>query len=154
MVAALSLGGLPARAAAQSADRLEAAEVAADAGDVEGAREYLRDWLLSDAATAPVIRDQQDEAVGPAPDFWTTAGGVVIFGHAVDPGQGRLVVQIGFTDETDGDLDLRQIEIRRRTGPDDLIGWQTSILSGQASLFAIETLWARTDPDRLRITET
>jgi len=52
MIAALSFGGLPDRLAAQSADRLEAAEVAADAGDVEGAREYLRDWLVSDAATA------------------------------------------------------------------------------------------------------
>jgi len=53
MVSALSLGGLPGPVAAQSADRLEAAEVAADAGDVERAREYLRDWLVSDVATAP-----------------------------------------------------------------------------------------------------
>ena len=52
MLAALWLGGLPDRVAAQSADRLEAAEVAADAGDLEKARGYLRDWLVSDAATA------------------------------------------------------------------------------------------------------
>lgn len=52
-VAALLLGGSPDRLAAQSGDRLEAAEVAADAGDVERAREYLRDWLVSDAASAP-----------------------------------------------------------------------------------------------------
>ena len=53
LVAALSLGAPPDHLAAQSADRLEAAEVAADAGDVERAREHLRDWLVSDAATAP-----------------------------------------------------------------------------------------------------
>jgi len=52
-VAALLLAALPAELAAQSGDRLEAAEVAADAGDVERAREYLRDWLVSDAASAP-----------------------------------------------------------------------------------------------------
>jgi hypothetical protein len=43
----------PARLTAQSGDRLEAAELAADAGDLARARAYLQDWLSSEAASAP-----------------------------------------------------------------------------------------------------
>ncbi len=42
---------LPAEAGAQDA-RLDAAELAADAGDIERAREYLAGWFASDAAVA------------------------------------------------------------------------------------------------------
>ena len=43
----------PAVVRSQVDDRLEAAEMAADAGDVERAREYLRSWLDSEAAARP-----------------------------------------------------------------------------------------------------
>ena len=43
----------PAVVRSQVDDRLEAAEMAADAGDVERAREYLRSWLDSESAARP-----------------------------------------------------------------------------------------------------
>jgi len=43
----------PAVVHSQVDDRLEAAEMAADAGDVERAREYLRSWLDSESAARP-----------------------------------------------------------------------------------------------------
>ena len=43
----------PAAVLSQTDERLVAAELAADAGDVERAREYLRDWLDSETAVRP-----------------------------------------------------------------------------------------------------
>ena len=43
----------PAAALPQADERLDAAELAADAGDVERARQYLRSWLDSEAAARP-----------------------------------------------------------------------------------------------------
>ena len=43
----------PATIRSQTDQRLDAAELAADAGDVDRAREYLRSWLDSEAAARP-----------------------------------------------------------------------------------------------------
>ncbi|MBK5097950.1 MAG: hypothetical protein JJE01_09210, partial [Gemmatimonadetes bacterium] len=43
----------PAAVRSQTDERLLAAELAADAGDVERAREYLRGWLDSETAVRP-----------------------------------------------------------------------------------------------------
>jgi tetratricopeptide (TPR) repeat protein len=53
LLAVLALLFTPAVVRSQIDDRLEAAEMAADAGDVEQAREYLRSWLDSESATRP-----------------------------------------------------------------------------------------------------
>lgn len=53
LLAVVLLSLAPAAARSQTDDRLDAAELAADAGDVTQAREYLRGWLDSEAAARP-----------------------------------------------------------------------------------------------------